>query len=74
MSKTARNPVTNDLIKSKTSTSEFDKNFDQIDWSVKLDTDQAPSVLMVRPDGLDVGKIIEEVVADHGDLLKELKD
>lgn len=37
MSKTARNPVTNDLIKSKTTNSEFDKNFDQIDWSVKLD-------------------------------------
>ena len=37
MSKTARNPVTNDLIKSKTSTDNFDKNFDQIDWSVKLE-------------------------------------
>ena len=34
---TARNPVTNDLIKSKTSTETFDKNFDQIDWSVKLE-------------------------------------
>jgi hypothetical protein len=37
MSKTARNPVTNDLIKSKTSNDTFDKNFDQIDWSVKLE-------------------------------------
>ena len=52
MSKTARNPVTNDLIKSKTSSSEFDKNFDQIDWSVKLD----------------------DVIEEHGDLLKDLKD
>lgn len=34
---TARNPVTNDLIKSKTSTETFDRNFDQIDWSVKLE-------------------------------------
>ena len=74
MSKTARNPVTNDLIKSKTSSSEFDKNFDGIDWSVKLDTKEPPSVLLVHPEGLEVDKIIEEVVADHGDLLKELKD
>jgi hypothetical protein len=34
---TARNPITNDLIKSKNSNETFDKNFDQIDWSVKLD-------------------------------------
>ena len=37
MSKTARNPITNDLIKSKSTTETFDKNFDQIDWSVKLE-------------------------------------
>jgi hypothetical protein len=34
---TARNPITNDLIKSKNSNDTFDKNFDQIDWSVKLE-------------------------------------
>lgn len=34
---TARNPITNDLIKSKTSDESFDKNYDQIDWSVKLE-------------------------------------
>jgi len=34
---TARNPITNDLIKSKNSNETFDKNFDQIDWSVKLE-------------------------------------
>lgn len=64
MSKTARNPVTNDLIKSKTSNSEFDNNFDQIDWGVKLEPAKKE----------DVEQIIEEVIADHGDLLKELKD
>ena len=55
MSKTARNPVTNDLIKSKTSTETFDKNFDQIDWSVKMEK-------------------LEEVIKDHEELLKDLKD
>ena len=71
---TARNPVTNDLIKSKTSSDSFDRNFDQIDWSVKLDTEKDPTVVLVRPEGLNVEKIIEEVITDHGDLLKELKD
>ena len=52
---TARNPVTNDLIKSKTSTDTFDKNFDQIDWSVKMEK-------------------LEEVIKDHEELLKDLKD
>jgi hypothetical protein len=33
---TARNPITNDLIKSKNTNETFEKNFDQIDWSVKL--------------------------------------
>lgn len=37
MTKTARNPITNDLIKSKTSDAAFDKNYDQIDWSVKME-------------------------------------
>jgi hypothetical protein len=64
MTKTARNPITNDLIKSKNSNETFDKNFDQIDWSVKLEPAKKE----------DVERIIEEVIADHGDLLKELKD
>jgi hypothetical protein len=34
----AKNDVTGDSILSKTATKEFDKNFDTIDWSVKLDT------------------------------------
>jgi hypothetical protein len=34
----AKNDVTGDSILSKTTTKEFDKNFDTIDWSVKLDT------------------------------------
>lgn len=55
MSKTARNPVTNDLIKSKTSNSEFDSNYDQIDWGNKLEK-------------------LEEVIRDHEELLKDLKD
>ena len=64
MSKTARNPITNDLIKSKNTTETFDKNFDQIDWSFKLEP--------VKKEDLE--RIIEEVIADHGDLLKEIKD
>lgn len=34
----AKNDITGDSILSKTTTKEFDKNFDTIDWSVKLDT------------------------------------
>ena len=52
---TARNPITNDLIKSKNSNETFDKNFDQIDWSVKMEK-------------------LEEVIKDHDELLKNLKD
>jgi hypothetical protein len=55
MSKTARNPITNDLIKSKTSKETFDKNYDQIDWSNKMEK-------------------LEEVIKDHEELLKDLKD
>jgi MoaA/NifB/PqqE/SkfB family radical SAM enzyme len=42
-------------IKSKNSNDTFDKNFDQIDWSVKLEK-------------------LEEVIKDHEELLKDLKD
>jgi hypothetical protein len=34
----SKNDITGDSILSKTATKEFDKNFDAIDWSVKLDT------------------------------------
>lgn len=61
---TARNPITNDLIQSKNSNETFEKNFDQIDWNVKLEPVKKP----------DLEQIIEEVIADHGDLLKEIKD
>jgi hypothetical protein len=33
----AKNDITGDSILSKTATKEFDKNFDAIDWSVKLE-------------------------------------
>lgn len=36
----AKNDITGDSILSKTATKEFDKNFDTIDWSVKLETPQ----------------------------------
>jgi hypothetical protein len=36
----AKNDITGDSILSKTATKEFDKNFDAIDWSVKLDQPQ----------------------------------
>lgn len=32
----AKNDITGDSILSKTATKEFDKNYDAIDWSVKL--------------------------------------
>ena len=34
----AKNDITGDSILSKNSSKEFDKNFDAIDWSVKLET------------------------------------
>lgn len=34
----AKNDITGDSISSKKSSKEFDKNFDAIDWSVKLDS------------------------------------
>jgi hypothetical protein len=34
----AKNDITGDSILSKTASKEFDKNFDAIDWSVKLET------------------------------------
>jgi len=36
----AKNDITSDSILSKSATKEFDKNFDAIDWSVKLDAPQ----------------------------------
>ena len=60
MSKTARNPVTNDLIKSKNSTDTFDKNFDQIDWSVKLEP--------------KIESALEDSIKDHAELYDKLKD
>lgn len=67
MSKTARNPITNDLIKSKNSTETFDRNFDQIDWSVKLEPAQPELDPKVR-------KLLDEVLTDHADVLRALKD
>jgi hypothetical protein len=60
MSKTARNPITNDLIKSKTGTDSFDKNFDQIDWSVKLEP--------------KIESALEYSIKDNDELYKKLKD
>ena len=36
----AKNDITGDSILSKKSSKAFDKNFDAIDWSVKLETPQ----------------------------------
>ena len=36
----AKNDITGDSIISKGGSKQFDKNFDAIDWSVKLDTPQ----------------------------------
>jgi hypothetical protein len=52
---TTKNDITGDLIKSKPASDQFDRNFDQIDWSVKMEK-------------------LEEVIKDHGELLKKLKD
>jgi len=42
MSETARNDITGDEIKSKANSNRknFDNNFDQIDWSVKLEPEK----------------------------------
>jgi len=50
-----KNDITGDFIKSKPASDQFDRNFDQIDWSVKLEK-------------------LEEVIQDHKELLKDLKD
>lgn len=50
-----KNDITGDLIKSKPASNQFDRNFDQIDWSVKMEK-------------------LEEVIKDHEELLKDLKD
>jgi hypothetical protein len=34
---TATNPITGDLIQTKVKSKEFDKNYGQIDWTVKLE-------------------------------------
>jgi len=52
---TTKNDITGDFIKSKPASDQFDRNFDQIDWSVKMEK-------------------LEEVIKDHGELLKKLKD
>ena len=36
----AKNDITGDSIISKTATKNYDKNFDAIDWSIKLETPQ----------------------------------
>jgi hypothetical protein len=59
-----KNDITVDFIKSKPASDQFDRNFDQIDWNVKLEPAKSK----------DVKRITEEVIADHGELLKELKD
>ena len=59
-----KNDITGDFIKSKPASDQFDRNFDQIDWSVKLEPAKKE----------DIERIIEEIIADHGDFLKELKD
>jgi hypothetical protein len=61
---TTKNDITGDFIKSKPASDQFDRNFDQIDWSVKLEPAKKE----------DIERIIEEIIADHGDFLKELKD
>jgi hypothetical protein len=50
-----KNDITGDFIKSKPASDQFDRNFDQIDWSVKLEK-------------------LEEVIQEHEELLKDLKD
>ena len=50
-----KNDITGDFIKSKPASDQFDRNFDQIDWSVKMEK-------------------LEEVIKDHEELLKDLKD
>lgn len=64
MSKTARNDITNDLIQTRKTSETFDKNYDQIDWSVKL----------VPADTVSVEQALEECIKDNHELLSQLKD
>jgi hypothetical protein len=50
-----KNDITGDFIKSKPASDQFDRNYDQIDWSDKLEK-------------------LEEVIKEHEELLKDLKD
>ena len=50
-----KNDITGDFIKSKPASDQFDRNFDQIDWSVKMEK-------------------LEEVIKNHEEVLKDLKD
>jgi hypothetical protein len=50
-----KNDITGDFIKSKPASDQFESNYDQIDWSDKLEK-------------------LEEVIKDHEELLKNLKD
>lgn len=54
-----KNDITGDFIKSKPASDQFDRNYDQIDWSNKIEK---------------LEEIMNEVIKDHGELLKDLKD
>ena len=54
-----KNDITGDFIKSKPASDQFDRNYDQIDWSNKMEK---------------LEEIMNEVIKDHGELLKDLKD
>jgi hypothetical protein len=54
-----KNDITGDFIKSKPASDQFDRNYDQIDWSNKMEK---------------LEEIMNEVIKDHEELLKDLKD
>ena len=48
-----KNNITGDFIKSKPASDMFDKNFDQIDWSVKLDTSSTTITIQTEDGTID---------------------
>ena len=56
MDKTSKNDITGDWIKSKPASDMFDKNFDKIDFSVKL----------------EVPKALDESIKDNEELYNDL--
>jgi hypothetical protein len=50
---TTKNDITGDLLRSKPASDMFDKNFDQIDWSVKLEATSTTITIQTEDGTID---------------------